>query len=215
MKFRNLNTGEVFEDISAIFFKFCRGRECDPDDKENAVCPFHLKGSSLACEAYAMNNPEESARLMGYEVISEEQMMDLPLDIGSMTLAQSKEYCRNYRHNCIGRCEEVGTCELRNRHICGDWTHEWETVRYRLTPEELEICRLIGAKWISKDEFDGANVVDLWKQKPNGEKDGSMYVYRNTDGFQIASISDSLFLSVKPGDCICVEDLIKEATNGT
>ena len=139
--------------------------------------------------------------------------MELPIDIDSMTLSQAKAYCRNCRLSCIGHCEEVGACELRNRHICMDWVHEWGFDR--LTPEELEICRLIGAKWISKDKRNDVNTVDLWRQKPNGEVSGSTYVYRNYEGFEVAAISDSLFPSVKPGDCICVEDLIKEAANGT
>lgn len=134
-------------------------------------------------------------------------MMELPTYIGSMTLAQAKEYCNSVR---LPTCCNTSKCELRKFGICSGLPYDWKIDRIRLTPEELEICRLIGAKWISKDKFDGVNVVDLWEQKPNGEKDGSMYVYRNTDGFEVAAISDSLFPSVKQGDCICVEDLIKE-----
>ena len=128
--------------------------------------------------------------------------MDLPIDIGSMTLSQAKEYCSKWSHEHGYPCEETG-CELRRRHICMDWVHEWDFDR--LTPEELEICKPLNAKWLTREE-DEPTVIQIWGEKPrcaiyNGKKsyEGSV---------AIAQVDSEKFPSVRPGDCINVEDLI-------
>ncbi|MCH5352973.1 MAG: hypothetical protein J1E06_05870 [Acutalibacter sp.] len=73
----------------------------------------------------------------------------------------------------------------------------------RLTPEELAICKNIGAKWVSKDVL--GHEVDLWEKRPRKIKGGvgaGMYV----DGKRIAYLPVHCFPSVQPGDCICVEE---------
>lgn len=221
MKF--LKDGLYFSDIIQARDFICGYR--DEDGKPYcSICPaFYPEHCNLAqyykqnhlnvdnCYDFCVNNPRVAAEIMGFEVIEDgatPKSQNPFADIGSMTLAQAKEYCRNYRQNCIGHCEEVGTCELRNRHICGDWTHEWETVRDRLTPEELEICKSVGAKWISKDGHKSCS-IQFWKEKPTKGDDG-LYC-----GIRLGFLPNHCFPSVKPYDCICVDDLIKEATNGT
>lgn len=131
--------------------------------------------------------------------------MDLPLDIGSMTLAQAKEYCERNRSDDCGK-----HCEFKRRYICGYGCaidiYRWNLDR--LTPKELEICRAIGAKWISKDGHKSCS-IQFWKEKPEKGDDG-LYC-----GIRLGFLPNYCFPSVKPGDCICVEDLIKEAANGT
>lgn len=136
--------------------------------------------------------------------------MELPIDIGSMTLAQAKEYCSKRAHEHGYPCEKT-ECELRRRHICVGWVHEWDFER--LTPQELEICRAVGAKWITKGEK--ARKVDFWNATPmkRTDEDGKIYyVACGVDPF--GSLHDNLFPSIKPGDRICIEDLIKEADDG-
>ena len=40
----------------------------------------------------------------------------------------------------------------------------------RLTEEELERCRVYGAKWVSRNDF--GSYIDLWDKQPNKNKDG-------------------------------------------
>lgn len=140
------------------------------------------------------------------------------IDFENMTLAQAKEYCKTARKEDHVFCGDF--CKLYEMSVCNGISdgsvQNWELHAERLTPQELKICRAIGAKWISKDRSSGeigVTTVDLWKKKPEGEKCGSMHVYRNHDGSQIAAISDSLFPSVKPGDCICVGDMMGKDAN--
>lgn len=65
MKFRNPETGEIFEDIVAARFDFCsqRCRECPISCWNN--------DGEMRCDIYCHFHPKEAARLMGYEIIRE------------------------------------------------------------------------------------------------------------------------------------------------
>ena len=70
-----------------------------------------------------------------------------------------------------------------------------------LTEPELAICKAVGAKWVSRDKE--SDSVDLWGVKPI-KKCG---FYKVNGEYPIATVRDDLFPSVKPGDCICVEEV--------
>lgn len=65
MKFRNPETGEVFEDIAAARFAFCsqKCRECPISCWNNE--------DETRCDIYCHDHLCDSARLMGYEIIRE------------------------------------------------------------------------------------------------------------------------------------------------
>lgn len=58
MKYRDPETGEVFEDIQHARIAFCLGRICSED------CPF-------GCTAMMEQDPARAARLMGLEEVEE------------------------------------------------------------------------------------------------------------------------------------------------
>ena len=66
MKFRNPETGEVFEDMTAARFAFCR-MQCKP-------CPISCfqNEDETRCDIFCCDHPREAARLMGYEVVEDE-----------------------------------------------------------------------------------------------------------------------------------------------
>lgn len=66
MKFRNPETGEVFEDMTAARFAFCR-MKCKP-------CPISCfqNGDETRCDIFCCDHPHEAAHLMGYEVVEAE-----------------------------------------------------------------------------------------------------------------------------------------------
>ncbi len=77
----------------------------------------------------------------------------------------------------------------------------------RLTEAERAICKAVGAKWVSKNKY-GARRVTLWDAKPIFDE--GMFSIPEDDEHSvtigvIGRISDILFPSVKPGDCIEVE----------
>lgn len=122
------------------------------------------------------------------------------MDFENMTLTQAKEYCYMWRNSHQAPCEGTG-CELLRRHICMDWVHEWDFDC--LTPDELEICKAVGAKFVSVDKA-GSGYVSLWRSKPMQDICGE---YKGIDAY-MGCISHDLFPSIKPGDCINVEELI-------
>lgn len=63
MKFRNPETGEVVTDEQA-HGQFCRGRNC-------CECPMNQTQEN--CIGFRRSRPNEAARLMGYEVVKEEE----------------------------------------------------------------------------------------------------------------------------------------------
>ena len=69
----------------------------------------------------------------------------------------------------------------------------------RLTDKERDICRLLGAKWVSRAV--GSDLVKLWKTEPEPMPGG----YWDNGEF-CAMIFSTHFPSVQPGQLIQVED---------
>ena len=65
MKFRNPETGEVFEDITEARFAFCESncRECPISCWNNA--------DETRCDIYCHNYPVEAAHTMEYEILND------------------------------------------------------------------------------------------------------------------------------------------------
>ena len=67
MKFKSPD-GRVFDNVALAKNHFCMEHQC-------STCPLYYGNQSVqrSCSAYAYNNPTEAARLMGYEIIEDEQ----------------------------------------------------------------------------------------------------------------------------------------------
>lgn len=67
MKFRNPKTGEIydFEGKDCLTSGFCAGIPCK-------ACPIRRHQGKMSCREYVLNNPNTAARLMGYEVIEDD-----------------------------------------------------------------------------------------------------------------------------------------------
>lgn len=190
MKFKK--DGKVFDDIEKAREYYCLGRECN----FCAILPENT------CKEECENAPQESALKMGFEVIEDED----EIDISSMTLAQAKEYC--YMHYGSG-CRADGTdCVLAKCGVCGEIVHLWDIEYDLLTPQELEICRAVGAKWITRDTFGKHPSICLWNGKPYKDESANIYFVCHDKVMILASVDESIFRSIKPGDCICVEELL-------
>lgn len=80
---------------------------------------------------------------------------------------------------------------------------DMSNVGNRLTQSELAICRVLGAKWVSRSLQDSAysDEVWLWSRKPKW--DG--HLWDESDEYNIAMVNSKKFPSIRPGDCVCVE----------
>lgn len=86
--------------------------------------------------------------------------------------------------------------------VCDCINHPESIIRTtRLTEPELAICKAVGARWVSRNQI-GTNGLHLWDKKPSGNQN-----FWNGGATSLATVSESLFPSVRPGDCICVEEV--------
>lgn len=67
MKFRDPETGEVFDSLREASDKFCSDRDCFWRE-----CPLDKANEGRACWDWIQEYPIEAARLMGYEVVEDE-----------------------------------------------------------------------------------------------------------------------------------------------
>lgn len=79
----------------------------------------------------------------------------------------------------------------------------------RLTEEEFERCRVYGAKWVSRDDITDGSRIGLYREKP--VKIGNSFFAENAGTMIVSVWDESLFPSVHPGDCICVEEAGRDA----
>ena len=72
MEFRNSDTGEVALTIDQALERFCdRKQDCDYCELREPVQQY--KGTRHPCHEYARANQHEAARLMGYEVVEDDE----------------------------------------------------------------------------------------------------------------------------------------------
>ena len=71
MKFRNPETGEVYRNILVAMDFHCDEYECEDCKMKEPVQEY--RGIKNPCRAFCVEHPAEAARLMGYEVIEDEQ----------------------------------------------------------------------------------------------------------------------------------------------
>ena len=196
----------VLDSILDVRDEFCKTSACSDCKLET-----YQNGAMKSCTEFCEINPLKAASMMGFKVIEDktDATKEIPHNIGNMTLAQAKEYCLKHstwiKEGRDDSCRKH--CELGKRHICGFGcsydVFQWNLDRLRLTPQELEICRALGAKYISRDMVHTKCGIELRAEKPTKDGHGE-YV----GGYVLAAVDTSLFPSVKLGDCINVEELL-------
>lgn len=68
MKFRNPETGKVFDWIDEALDQYCNGKGCN-----NQSCKLaKYDGFQQTCVMWAEDHPHEAARMMGYEVVEDD-----------------------------------------------------------------------------------------------------------------------------------------------
>ncbi len=96
--------------------------------------------------------------------------------------------------------------------VCYIVNHPESIIRApRLTEAELSICKAVGAKWVSKDANCDDGTINFWSSKPLYAE--GMYNNQTEDNSVVATLMcgrKTLFVSVRPGDCICVEEVSSE-----
>lgn len=130
---------------------------------------------------------------------------DKPLS--EWTLGEIYKHCKDRSAGFDFSETGVECQECRFNTICVVTPEEWDlTEKHRLTEKELAICKALEAKWVSRN--DNGNSVLLWGDKPSLEEGCGKYYY---GAVMIADVCFWEFPSVRPGDCIYVEEVISDA----
>lgn len=139
VKFRNPKTGEILNDYVAFRGDFCCEYSCD-------ICPVGKKTVNGLCQKWIHEHPYEAAKLMGYEVVEENEMnTDRPnKPLKDWTLGECKAFCAAQLDDCPADCPLDGVCGL----FVAD---EWD-LRDSKTPD---------AKHKGMTYKDVANIFDL------------------------------------------------------
>ena len=213
MKFRDPKIGGLLETRQA-YNLFCEKQEV-----RCKFCPISADktGSGLYCLDYFKEHIDEAALLMGYEVIDEKEAKMEKKDKPRLAEVLGVEVGARFRIKGEASTyflDKEGIMRFDSTHeksVSGIYTainHPESIIRApRLTEPELAICKAVGAKWVSRDQqepgLDDESHVVLWWGKPSLSDCG---VYANLSGDDTGTLPASLFPSVHPGDCICVEE---------
>lgn len=110
--------------------------------------------------------------------------------------------------------DERGLVELLSnpKFIC---KVDQKDVKKTVTKKELEFCKMIGAKYVSRDSRASwlGDRVDFWDGVPGKQEDVKECVvsYLGTDTARNISFLDADKMpSINIGECICVEDMITD-----
>lgn len=150
MKFRNPETGEIFNSIL-----LARANYCEYPRKTCANCSIQKRRDKW-CSDWICEHAREAARLMGYEVVEdaaptlkdaidkyleikqEEDNMDKPLK--DWTLGEIKNYCE--KHDCTKDCPcsaSNGECKINRVNPC-----EWDLEENpRFTEQDVEDAKAV------------------------------------------------------------------------
>ena len=136
MKFRNPETGEMYIGILNAMNHYCDSKkDCDDCQIKEPVQVY--KGQKHPCYAYVADNPHEAARLMGYEVIEDnEANMDKPricevlgVDVDEVftieTPVRKSTYCRiDKKGKIYNTCVETLCYAINHPDCIIRWTEQ-------------------------------------------------------------------------------------------
>lgn len=193
MKFRNPETGEVFE------------THCDTCGAGSSGCKLVWKNVSCG---RLKENPHEAARLMGFKVVEdnmpepakhkEETNMDKPKPLSDWTLGEVKEHCKEQRDTparCTG-CKMQKYCDQYfGRQGDAAAPKYWDlTEPPRWTEQEVEdaraVKRLLEADSVTRAAY-GNGLVAI-------KSDWSVSIVLSRDCFP----------SLRPGEIITLDEII-------
>ena len=208
MKFRNPETGEVFVNELLMQADYCIGKEC--------FCGCVLQKYMPNCSKFVKDNPHEAARLMGYEVVEDDKVVEIDqvkkeanMDKPRICEVLGVEVNENFKFNDFpfDECKVyfVGTDgEIRNAkggsvtggELCYIINNPDRIIRKpRWTEQEVELFRAIQVL------YPKAEYVERIKDS------GVIGLSNNTCGW-ITDIDKDLFPAIRPGESVKLDEII-------
>lgn len=199
MKFRNPETGEVFDTIRQAVQNHC-SLHCN-----NRACPyFESAGCVGMLKRYTVDNPHEAARLMWYEVVEDEtptleeaiekyleikkkeDNMEKPLK--DWTLGEVEKLCNDLGKDCDGCPFSVDYCKVNGQ------PRDWDlSEKPCFTEQEVDRAKAIKLIYPTAYRLEEADpLVRVW------DKEGKL----------LAHVDTALFPSVQPGQSYILDEII-------
>lgn len=216
-KFKNPETGEVFDCIDEALNQYCLGKSCNEQFCKMAK----YDGFKQTCSMWAEDHPREAARLMGYEVVEEETPLDRVFErarrnirdfdnrtvkrtepsgnpgelkeanmdklLKDWTLGEVQKYCRVTK---CGDCSISSWCDSINKGI-EDWDLEEKP---RFTEQEVELLKVI------RTLFPAATFIERVSC-------GTLGISNNAEGW-ITDIDSNLFPAIRPDQSYTLDEVI-------
>lgn len=218
MKFRNPETGEVFDDVDVTLDSAFDCDCCNP-----GTCPVGKAAfiSGYSCCDYVEKHPHEAACLMGFEVVEDEQFrevtkmmkeanMDKPRICDVLGVNVDEEFEFDFDSNQVSRgTMKIGADGLRYYKDKKDWFQCWneEDLIYIINHPD----RIIRKPRFTQQEVESAKIISvLFPEATHIERLRGSKVLGITgaeDGW-IADIESSLFPEIKSGQSVTLDQII-------
>lgn len=212
MKFRNPETGEVFSgSILRRYNPFCHATIC-------SKCPLQGPVTNCTdtsdCSIWVVEHPHEAARLMGFEVVEDEQFrevtkmmkeanMDKPLK--DWTLEECQKECENAGECCKCRLHsssELSSCKIR-------------IALYR-KPDPAHWKLIDEPRWTQQDKKDARIIIRVFNGYQIGVRrdDIDQIVTIAKEGYPATVVNGAMFPSLRIGQSVTLDEIIGSIHDG-
>lgn len=226
MKFRNLETREVFDNIHSARHKFCENKFCFNCPVPNWLRRELLPEDSSGCCEFCEYHPIEAAALMGYEAIEarkrlvehqdeetgdlyytveKEANMDKPRICEVLGVEVNEEFTYTFGENQVNR----GTFKIGED---GARYYKTGTGQWNLCYNEEDLLTFINRPdyIIRKPRFTQQDIEDAKMIRAVLGKNGFIKRYDNSDlAFNLVHINKNLFPSIKEGQEYSLDEIIR------
>ena len=210
MKFRNPETGEVFVNELLMQADYCIGKEC--------FCGCVLQKYMPNCSKFVKDNPHEAARLMGYEVVEDDKVVEID---------QVKKEANMDKPRI---CEVLGV-EVNENFKFNDFPFDECKVYFVGTDGEIinakggsvtggELCYIINnpdriirkPRWTEQEVEDAKAIRRIMSEYTDivRKKDGCVtHLFLTSEDVVVDYFLDSeLFPSLRPGETVTLDEII-------
>lgn len=219
MKFRNPETGEVFEEIWPLLNLYCISHSC-----ENCSLP-------LNCARYCIDFPEEAARLMGYEVVEDSKGVEIDQVKAIENDRVNSTEIEAIKEANMGKQEKPLICKILGVEEDEEWSVKGEDTIYRIhekcrqrkaantwipVKNEINLMRLINhpdriirkPRW-TEQEVERAKAIKLiYPAAYRLEEVDPLILVWDKEGELLSYLDTALFLSIQPGQSYTLDEII-------
>ena len=220
MKFRS-KTGEVALTIEQALAQFCDSKEdCDYCEIREPVQQY--AGTKRPCHEYVRANPHEAARLMGYEVVEDgnvltkndskgeslEANMDKPRICEVLGVEPEEKF--EIRGNTLGRfrINKYGTFQIEISNDC--WGVSTVECLNNLINHPENIARK--PRW-TEQEVERAKAIKVLYPEADSLDECDPQVKVLNAKFVMATLDTALFPSLRPSETVTLDEIIGGAAN--